>query len=442
MDLVVLGAYYSKGSGRSGHTGYLMGVPEMKNEDKDDNDDDDDDTVFYTFCKVGSGLSDDIKAAILARTQDKWNPWIPNNVPSHMKQSWNPKGDDIPHLWIHPEDSFIFEVRGSEIVETETFNALWTLRFPRIVKLRNDKTWREATSRSDILSMTDRSNGGFFLSLSPSLPALFTTTYINHIPNIGGMIATVPVEELTIDDVKGKSATSKRQNKTNSQSRSTRRKVGVMDEHKAVDTSCIRLKRNVFRGKEIYIIPSHQKDQVETCHKRKPLTMRVTESGGKVVLNKMQSTEYIVAYSNRHVKVKGIINEGANDVLLYKWLLRCLKEGRMVIPYSEDFIHTTPETERRIRELRDEYGDSYAVNVSESRLRDLLKSMNGKISSKDILSSRQLSEMEGGLRGVLDSPVRIFSGCVFFSICPRVSRSHCALLMERVRLLGGTIMST
>lgn len=162
------------------------------------------------------------------------------------------------------------------------------------------------------------------------------------------------------------------------------------------------------------------------------------EGHGKVVLNKMQSTDYIVAYSHHELKVKNLIKTGANDILSYKWLLRCLKEGKMVTPYSEEFIYMTPESENRLRELRDEFGDSYVLNVSESRLRDLLKSMN----PRPLLSSKDLASMEGELRGVLDSPCRIFSGCGFYSICPRVSKSHCALLMERVRLLGGGIAST
>ena len=110
----------------------------------------------------------------------------------------------------------------------------------------------------------------------------------------------------------------------------------------------------------------------------------------------------------------------------------------MVTPYSEEFIHMTPESENRLRELRDEFGDSYVVNVSDSRLRDLLKSMN----PRPLLSSHDLASMEGELRGVLDSQYRIFSGCVFYSMHPRVSKSHCELLMERVRLLGGRVAST
>ena len=204
-----------------------MGVPEIS-EDDDEDDNNERETIFYTVCKVGSGLSDDIKASILTRTRDRWHEFDPKNMPSHMNSDWKPKGDDIPHAWIHPEDSIVFEIRGSEIVETETFDARWTFRFPRIVRLREDKNWRNATTRDTLLSMTDRRNGG--------------------------MICNVPTEKLTIEQVRGKSISNKKRNKTQSQSRSTRRKVGVLDEHRAVDTSTITVKRNIFRDKEIYIV--------------------------------------------------------------------------------------------------------------------------------------------------------------------------------------------
>lgn len=49
------------------------------------------------------------------------------------------KVDDIPDMVIHPKDSMLVEVCGAELVPTVQFSAGWTLRFPRLIRLRDDK---------------------------------------------------------------------------------------------------------------------------------------------------------------------------------------------------------------------------------------------------------------------------------------------------------------
>ena len=43
-----------------------------------------------------------------------------------------------PDLWIHPEDSFVLTIKAAELVASNQHSAGFTLRFPRILKMRID----------------------------------------------------------------------------------------------------------------------------------------------------------------------------------------------------------------------------------------------------------------------------------------------------------------
>ena len=46
--------------------------------------------------------------------------------------------------------SVIFEVKAAEIVHTTVYPTQYTLRFPRVLKIRYDKPWNEAMTRKDL----------------------------------------------------------------------------------------------------------------------------------------------------------------------------------------------------------------------------------------------------------------------------------------------------
>ena len=46
-----------------------------------------------------------------------------------------------PDLWIRPEDSIVIEVKAAEISPSNSYAVNYTLRFPRVVRVREDKNW-------------------------------------------------------------------------------------------------------------------------------------------------------------------------------------------------------------------------------------------------------------------------------------------------------------
>jgi DNA ligase-4 len=144
LDLVILGGYFGNLSyrvGQGGHwsdkvTTFLLGIIEKIDSENQHN------SHAIPFCKVGTGYSGDD----LQQLRNKLKPFLVQNdgnkKPSFLVGNWKPKIDDRPDCYISSlPNSVILEVKGAELMASDTFGAPVTLRFPRVVKIRYDKDW-------------------------------------------------------------------------------------------------------------------------------------------------------------------------------------------------------------------------------------------------------------------------------------------------------------
>ena len=132
IDCVVLGYYNGKGArAEFGIGGFLVGIY----DDKKDS--------FKTISKIGTGLKEDdwIKLKIICdkiKIKDK-----PNNVEMHNIFK--------PNVFVKP--SLVVEIGADEISISPTHTAGYALRFPRLLKFREDKKPTQATTLKEIEKM-------------------------------------------------------------------------------------------------------------------------------------------------------------------------------------------------------------------------------------------------------------------------------------------------
>lgn len=151
-DCIVLGLRYAEGLGfrRGKLCSMLLGVKEV-----------DDNGAFkryVTFCSVGSGINmEELRAmnkycegrAVTIKDQD-------SDVPDFLRPMWKQlKADDRPHVYIHPENSFVVQIKGSELCPSQHFQTSITLRFPRLIHFRFDKNVQDIITHKELL---DRKN--------------------------------------------------------------------------------------------------------------------------------------------------------------------------------------------------------------------------------------------------------------------------------------------
>ena len=139
LDLVVIGAFYGHGR-RSGKYGaLLMGVYNSE------------DDTYESVCKLGTGFTDDILAAMPSMFSERIEKKKPVRVISEME----------PDVWIYP--SVVMEVIAAEITLSPIHrcaygilkeNAGLALRFPRFTgRFRGDKKPEDATSTREIIEI-------------------------------------------------------------------------------------------------------------------------------------------------------------------------------------------------------------------------------------------------------------------------------------------------
>lgn len=132
VEVVVLGYYKGRGErSKFGIGGFLAGIFDTKSEH------------FLTLTKVGTGLTDD-QFRQLKKMADKH---VIKKVPKNVEIPKN----YVPDVLIAPE--IVVELGADEISASETHSAGFALRFPRLIKFRNDKRPDQTTTLKEIKNL-------------------------------------------------------------------------------------------------------------------------------------------------------------------------------------------------------------------------------------------------------------------------------------------------
>jgi len=71
-------------------------------------------------------------------------------TPTDMVRFPEVNGAERPDVWISPTKSIIAQIKASEIVPAKNYSLGFTLRFPRLVKIREDKDWSDCMTTSEV----------------------------------------------------------------------------------------------------------------------------------------------------------------------------------------------------------------------------------------------------------------------------------------------------
>ncbi len=134
LDLIVLGYYSGRGKRVAlGIGAFLVGTLVKEGNDVE----------IKTVAKIGTGLTDDQFREMKLR--------IDNLAAEKKPKQYDvPKGL-IPDVWAEPE--LVVEIAADEVTQSPLHTAKVALRFPRLVKFREDKTWDQATTVEEIKSL-------------------------------------------------------------------------------------------------------------------------------------------------------------------------------------------------------------------------------------------------------------------------------------------------
>ncbi|XP_031347171.1 DNA ligase 4 isoform X2 [Photinus pyralis] len=319
LDVIILGGYYGEGKGRNRVTGFLVGVSSGQNQSEDRTP-----TEYCSFAKIATGLSNDERKILDAKLGPHWRKKSEGN-PEDFGIVW---GKEKPDVWIPPNDSCVLLVRASELVRATDFSTRYTLRFPRILKIREDKPIY------DCLTSTE-------------LEELAGTKVVQKLGKRHIELSDLEVVE---------------------KERKVRRKY-VPNEIKPVES-----KSEILTGYEFCVLSGYEdwrKDDVEVA---------IREHGGSVVLVERNATLCILA-GDDHPRVNICKQQNAKcDVVKLEWLRKIVNTGKFAAYTPFDLLHTCRKTRDRFLGEYDKYGDSYTVKIT---VDDVPKIMESVKESKD-----------------------------------------------------------
>ncbi|TSC53853.1 MAG: DNA ligase 1, partial [Microgenomates group bacterium LiPW_16] len=129
LDCVVMGYYKGKGKRAGfGIGGFLVGIREKEGSDQ-----------FVTISKIGTGLTD-----------EQWRELKIKSEKLKMKnqpKEYQVDKNLVPDVWCSP--SIVVEIEADNITKSPVHTAKYALRFPRLVRFRDDKSPKEATTLAE-----------------------------------------------------------------------------------------------------------------------------------------------------------------------------------------------------------------------------------------------------------------------------------------------------
>lgn len=144
LDLVVVGAYFGKGKRTGSYGGFLLAAYN------------DDTGEYETTCKIGTGFSDED----LVSLYNKLKPTeISQPKPFYVYDTKN--SNAVPDIWLEP--TTLFEVLTADLSLSPIYKAAHleygkgiSLRFPRFIRIREDKGIEDATTSTQVSEFYER----------------------------------------------------------------------------------------------------------------------------------------------------------------------------------------------------------------------------------------------------------------------------------------------
>ena len=318
LDLLILGGLYGSGVRKGASIShFLLGVQKSPG-------------VYWSVARVGSGYSDAELRTLQTMLQNYWRPYNPANPPKGICLA-ETGIKDIPNVWIEPKYSRVLEVLAAQITPSEKYKAGYTLRFPRVQRVRLDKVADQVTTMDELLEMVSH-----YESRAARTKVAHTKEPKASKKKNAGLFATHAMTGLAF---------------------------AKLDEHP--DKAQLSAAHStILSGKEFCVING------DDIYRKEFLELAIRNQGGTIVQAPTSKT-YCAIAGKMTVKVKIIEEKQKTNIVWVKWLISSIQR-RIMLPLEPRFmIFTEPSTTAQFANEIDDYGDTFERATDEATLRDV-----------------------------------------------------------------------
>lgn len=325
LDVVVIGGYFGKRFRNGRIVSFLVAI--IEKEDSVDAP-----KCYKSFCKLKTGLKDEDLVRIEIKTKGLWQNVDENKHKTGVEDLKIEWGKERPDVYINPERSIVFEVRGSELISVvnNEYASPYTLRFPRIQAFRQDKSYYDCLTMEELLGLITG----------------------------GKSVQKLSKRHLKLSDL-------------DEPPQEKRFKTGG---YVPPEIPQIEKKKNILDGFEFHVLtgmPDWRKEDVEKD---------IIENGGSIVQYERPTTHCIL-YGDYHPKLNWY--KGDKDFVHLGWLKQVIENGQYVAYVT---VYRKGKNDRYDAPVNaDEFGDRYNVESTERDVEEFLKR-----SSQEVLKQKML----------------------------------------------------
>ena len=335
-------------------------------------------SIILPIVKVGSGYNMITLNIIRNKLRAYWKKYDSKNPPS-LYGNWKPAQSEKPDVYIDdPSVSIILEVKAAEIVPSETFPAKVTLRFPRVVKTRFDKSWNDALQYDELIKLYDislnnvKKNNELYKSDSNNDGNILQHKHIikkGKRKNIMNSLESEADSDISSEDFRGK-----KNKKDEIYSR-------ILPSFRDTDTTYVNKISNLFQGYQFLILLLDDSVTLNSTMKQN-LEYLIVEHGGEKVQNYLSTVTHII--SNKFdLRAQNILKLHDVNILKSKWVEDCVKNKKIMKVSPKYLTYANKETKEIFSSTIDKYGDSFYEEIDVQTLEGIFENIKIKDIDKE-----------------------------------------------------------
>ncbi|KAJ3190255.1 DNA ligase (ATP) [Gaertneriomyces sp. JEL0708] len=370
VDVLLLGAYYGEGRRGGILSQFLCCVKGEKRGDIQE---------WISFVRIGTGYKIKELEDVSGQSTLPWRPYDPRHPPPFFKHLMNSK--DKPDMILAPQFAKVIEVKGAEIVPSDTYAAGWTVRFPRFVRVREDKGLEGVMSLDELREIVKKGAGmqsrigGLDMSKKRKERKEtrmkevvgVATDFRGWRGRVERLSGIFDGWEICVLPGAGSSATD-----VTSTASTTRDEKEIQGGYRDEDSDEDELRTTPGPKQQVASkqLPSH----VAKTYSKPTLEQLLLSHHATITQNPSPATTFIVA-DEHTLRLTNLMKAGRWDIVKSAYILECVRQNRVVEAERKWCIFATDRMKKRWKDWGDRWGDSWRADVRVSGLKEIFSTI-------------------------------------------------------------------